>query len=57
MNAAFLVCAASTLASHLGYTLSVEHSKMIPLLLTKLIGGILGVAFTLLLVKRPKAKN
>ena len=57
MNAAFLVCAASTLASHLGYTLSAERSMMIPLLLTKLIGGILGVAFTLLLVKRPNAKN
>ena len=39
MNAAFIVCAASTLASHLGFTLSVEPEMMTPLLLTKLIGG------------------
>ena len=39
MNAAFIVCAASTLASHLGFTLSVEPDMMTPLLLTKLIGG------------------
>lgn len=39
INAAFIVCAASTLASHLGFTLSVEPEMMTPLLLTKLIGG------------------
>ena len=57
MNAAFLVCAASTLASHLGYTLSVERNMMISLLFTKLVGGILGVALTLLLIKHPKSKT
>lgn len=54
MNAAFLVCAASTLASHLGYTLSVYRDMLIPLLVTKLVGGMLGIVFTLLLVKRPE---
>lgn len=49
MNAAFMVCGASTLASHLGYTLSVNRSMMIPLLLTKFLGGVLGVALALLL--------
>ena len=50
MNAAFSVCAASALAAHLGFTMSVEPQMLMPLLLTKLFGGmlaaILAVAFT-----------
>ena len=37
VTAAFLVCAASTLASHLGFTLSVSPEMMLPLLLTNLL--------------------
>lgn len=40
MNAAFIVCAASTLASHLGFTLNTEPELMMPLLITKLLGGV-----------------
>lgn len=50
MNAAFSVCAASALAAHLGFTLSAEPQMLMPLLLTKLFGGILAavlaIAFT-----------
>lgn len=49
MNAAFLVCGASALASHLGFTVTVERSMLLPLLLTKLVGGLLGALLALLL--------
>ena len=51
MNAAFLVCGASTLASHLGFTLSAEPAMLTPLLLTKTVGGVLAAALALLLTK------
>ena len=49
VNAAFLVCAASALAAHLGFTLSVEPNMAVPLLLTKFLGGFCGIAAALLL--------
>ena len=49
MNAAFLVCGASALASHLGFTVAVERSLIFPLLITKLTGGLMGAALALLL--------
>ena len=51
MNAAFLVCGASALASHLGFTVAVARSMMLPLLLTKLAGGLLGALLALLLTR------
>jgi ethanolamine transporter len=48
MNSAFIVCAASTLASHLGFTLSVESEMVQPLLLTKLAGGIIAAVIALI---------
>lgn len=51
MNAAFLVCGASTLASHLGFTLNSEPSMLLPLLLTKTLGGLLAAAVALLLTE------
>ena len=53
MNTAFLVCAASALASHLGFTLSAERSMLMPLLFTKLVGGLLAAVLALILT-RPK---
>lgn len=53
MNAAFLVCGASALAAHLGFTMAVDRSMLLPLLLTKLIGGIMGAALALLLTRKP----
>ena len=52
MNAAFLVCGASALASHLGFTVAVERSLIFPLLITKLTGGLMGAALALLLTRR-----
>ena len=52
MNAAFLVCGASALASHLGFTVAVERSLIFPLLITKLTGGLMGTALALLLTRR-----
>ncbi len=55
MNAAFLVCGASTLASHLGFTLNAEPAMLTPLLLTKTLGGVLAAALALLLTKPKNA--
>ena len=51
-NAAFLVCGASALASHLGFTVAVERSLIFPLRITKLTGGLMGAALALLLTRR-----
>lgn len=51
VNAAFLVCGASALAAHLGFTLSAEPSMLLPLLLTKLLGSLLAAALALLLTR------
>lgn len=48
VNAAFLVCGASGLAAHLGFTAGVEEAMVFPMLLSKLLGGILGVILALL---------
>lgn len=52
MNSAFIVCAASTLASHLGFTLNTEPSLMMPLLATKLLGGIIAAVIAFLVSGR-----
>lgn len=52
MNTAFLVCAASALASHLGFTLSAERSMLMPLLFTKLVGGLLAAVLALILTRK-----
>ena len=52
MNAAFLVCGASALAAHLGFTMAVERSMILPLLLTKLTGGLMGTALALFLTRK-----
>ncbi len=57
MNAAFLVCGASTLASHLGFTLSSEPRMLTPLLLTKTLGGLLAAVLTLVLTKKEHSEG
>ena len=47
ITAAFSVCAASALAAHLGFTLSVAPQMITPLLLTKILGGLLAVALAI----------
>lgn len=46
--AAFLVCGASCLAAHLGFTAGVEEKMILPMLASKLLGGFLGVILALL---------
>lgn len=48
VNAAFLVCGASGLAAHLGFTAGVEKNMILPMLASKLLGGFLGVILALL---------
>ena len=47
VNAAFMVCAASAFAAHLGFVAGVDASMIVPLLATKLLGGALGAAIAL----------
>lgn len=44
VNAAFLVCSASALAAHMGFTFGTEPDLVVPLLLSKLAGGLCGAA-------------
>ena len=55
MNAAFSICAASALAAHLGFTLSAEPQMLLPLLLTKLLGGALAAILAIVLTKGENA--
>ena len=48
VNGAFLVCAASTFAAHLGFTVTMEPELVPALLLSKLLGGFLGVVTALI---------
>ncbi len=57
VNAAFLVCAASTLAAHLGFAFSISPAAIAPLLAAKLGGGVLGAVLALLLTRPPRAKK
>lgn len=54
VNAAFLVCAASALAAHTGFTFSVEPSLVVPLLTAKIIGGLSGASAALAFTKQIK---
>ncbi|MBR6028435.1 MAG: ethanolamine utilization protein EutH [Clostridia bacterium] len=46
-NAAFAVCAASCLTAHFAFTMNRAPALALPLLVTKLLGGILGAALAL----------
>lgn len=47
VNGAFLVCAASAFAAHLGFALSTQPQMAAALLTAKLLGGVLGVILAL----------
>lgn len=51
VNASFMVCAASALAAHMGFTFGVENTLVLPLLISKLLGGMAGIIAALLLTK------
>ena len=52
VNAAFMVCAASALAAHLGFTAGVDRAMILPLLASKLAGGCACVAIALFATRR-----
>lgn len=53
-NAAYLVCAASALAAHMGFTFGVEPKMVVPLLATKFFGGVVGVCGALMFAQLQK---
>lgn len=57
VNAAFLVCGASALAAHMGFTFGTEPDLILPLLLSKLTGGLCGAAAALLLTGQADGSN
>lgn len=54
VNAAFAVCGASCLAAHLGFVLAVDRGMTGPMVIAKLVGGVLAAALALVLMKRSK---
>ena len=52
VNAAFMVCAASCFAAHLGFTAGVDATMLPALLVSKLVGGALGAALALLATRK-----
>ena len=54
VNGAFVVCAASAFAAHLGFALSTEPEMATALLAAKLLGGTLGVVLALIATGKPK---
>lgn len=56
MNAAFLVCGASAMAAHLGFTVAMDQSMLPALLITKTAGGLMGAGLALLLTGKQERK-
>ncbi len=54
VNAAFLVCAASALAAHLGFVAGVDSSMILPMLGAKFAGGISGALLALLATRKSR---
>lgn len=55
VNGAYLVCGASVLAAHLGFTTGVAPEMVTPMILSKLVGGYAGVAIALWATRRKVA--
>jgi len=55
INAAFLVCAASTFGAHLGFTMRVEPAAVNPMIVAKIAGGISAVILAAMVMKRKGA--
>ena len=56
-NAAFSVSGAFILADHLAFTLAFDSACLLPVLLSKLIAGILGIIVAVFVTNRKKEKN
>lgn len=51
VNGAFMVCSASMLAAHMGFVFGVNQEMVVPLLVTKVAGGVCGAAAALFFVR------
>lgn len=56
VNGAFLVCAASTFAAHLGFAVSTQPEMVPALLAAKLVGGSLGAVIALLATGKARSR-
>lgn len=56
-NAAAAVCLTSVLGAHLGYTVSQEPDMLLPMLLTKAVGGILGAGIALMAMRKKEPRQ
>lgn len=54
VNSAYLVCAASALAAHMGFAFGVDQTAVIPLLAAKIVGGVAGALIALAFTKNMK---
>ena len=54
VNSAYLVCAASALAAHMGFAFGVDQTTVIPLLAAKVVGGVSGALIAIACTRNMK---
>ena len=52
INVAFAVCASFTFGDHLGFTAGIDTNAIVPMFVSKLTGGIIGVIIALVVVNK-----
>ena len=57
LNSAFAMAGAFTFAGHLAYTMAIDASYMLPMIVGKLISGVCSVAVAVLIYKRTEKKG
>ncbi len=57
INSAFAVSAAFTFAGHLAFTMAIDSEYILPVIVGKLVSGILAVGLAFLIYKKPKEKQ
>lgn len=57
INVAFAVCASFTFGDHLGFTAGVAPKLVVPMIVSKLVGGIVGIVIALAVVNRQFPEN
>ncbi|MGT2948052.1 ethanolamine utilization protein EutH [Streptococcus devriesei] len=57
INVAFAVCASFTFGDHLGFTAGVAPKLVVPMIVSKLIGGIVGIVIALAVVNKQFPEN
>ncbi|AXJ13831.1 ethanolamine utilization protein EutH [Streptococcus pluranimalium] len=52
INVAFAVCASFTFGDHLGFTAGVAQHLIVPMIVSKLVGGVIGILIALFIVNK-----